>query len=364
MKILLLINTALILAIFGILVFGFFKHYKKENINRVTNWLSLISLGYFILFLFSILWLGGFLNYNPLDFNFIYSFVILFQTLLFFKVYHSLKKQKTNFYLFIFYLISLALASFAFFSILYMPIFFLIISFLIILIILVNFALLSEISNRAVYAGIFYAGVSLILSFLLFFNIGEPFLFNLISNLFFIYFIFLFLKDIGKRNIPYEQKGFYKKESFIFLFIRYFVFVIVLINIVLISTIGVHELSHVLMAKSYGCEARTILYENGQYPYSEIICDNLSGKIPIALSGPLIPIAIALLLFIFGGTFMKPVSFLIIGFNLLASYKDFQGVGISNNIVIASSIIGVIFLFSGLVLLVKLRIKNNFYEFS
>ena len=113
------------------------------------------------------------------------------------------------------------------------------------------------------------------------------------------------------------------------------------------------------MSRYYNCESRTIVFEQEQYPYSEINCDDLSGKFYIALAGPLAPLIIGLLLFIFGGKFIRPSSFLIIGFNLLASYKDFKDIGISDNFIVVGSIIGIISLFAGIGLLARDRTQAS-----
>jgi len=196
----------------------------------------------------------------------------------------------------------------------------------------------------------------------LFFRIGDSFSFSLISNLLFLVFAGYFLKDVKEYPLKFTESHFTKKESSLLLFIKYFIFIIVLTNFVLISTIGVHELSHVLVSRFYECESKSIFYEDGKYPYSEIVCDDLSGKNPIALSGVLIPILVGLILLVIGGNFIKAVSFLIIGFNLIASYKDFQEVGFTSNILLVSSVIGMIFLFIGLVFLAKSRMHENDYN--
>ena len=169
--------------------------------------------------------------------------------------------------------------------------------------------------QRSGYLGAIYSCISLILSFLLFFGINKLLLFNLISNLVFFILAYFFLNDLKNYSSKPVDKEQYNEKSIFLLFLKYFVFIIVLTNLALITTLSLHEFSHVLVSRIYGCEARSIFYEVGSYPYSEIVCDNLAQKMPIALAGIIAPLIIGLFAFIIGGWFVRPISFLIIGFN-------------------------------------------------
>ena len=130
------------------------------------------------------------------------------------------------------------------------------------------------------------------------------------------------------------------------------------INLVLVSTISLHEFSHVITARYYGCESRTIAYESQNYPYSEIICTNLDYKLHIALAGPIIPVIVAALLLFVGGRYIRPIAFLAIGFNLLAGYRDFQDAGLSQNLVLGISLLSAVLLFFGVVYLTRARMED------
>jgi hypothetical protein len=138
----------------------------------------------------------------------------------------------------------------------------------------------------------------------------------------FLIFVYFFTQSLPQRSIK-TGDTFLRQETKTLLFIKYFVFILVITNFSLISTIGVHELSHVVTARLYDCESRSIFYEQGNYPYSEIVCDDLSGKTLITLSGPIIPVLIGIILFFIGGILMRAIALLVMGFNLIASYKDF-----------------------------------------
>jgi len=358
MKTLFFINGIVTLIISFLLIKGFFKHYKKDYINKVTNWFSIIFFGYLILSVLSLAWSFDFLNYGENDLILIYSFVVICQTLLLFKVVYSFETNKKILYLLYLYLLSLLLS----FTNPHFPLIILIISFFLTLILALNFISTYDVCKRAGYLGTIYSCASLIFTSLLLFSRGNVFLFSFISNFIFLIFTFFFLRDIERYPLKFIENQKYQKENYALLFIKYFIFIIVLANFVLISTIGVHELSHVLVSRFYECESRSIFYQEGQYPYSEIICDDLLDKYPITLSGPLIPIIIGLILFYLGGNIVRPISLLIIGFNLLASYKDLQEIGITENIIFTFSSVGLIFVLIGIIFLAKSGMHEHSLE--
>jgi len=355
-----LLNGFLAFAISALLAWGFIKHYKKEHINRSVNWFSVIFFSYVLLFFLHLSWITKWTSFNNLDYTIIFSLAIFVQTLALFKVVYSFTKERKIFFLLLFYLILFLLtSSFPLSSILLI---FLIISSLLTLVITFTFLGTSSVCKRVGYLGIIYSCISLLLEFLLFFNIGDLLFSGLLINTVFVVFVFFFLKDVEKFPLRFASHYPTKETSHIILFIKYFVYIIVITNFVLISTVGLHELGHVLVSRHYGCDSRSIAFEEGIYPYSEIVCDDLSSKNQIAISGFAIPVIIAIALFLIGGKFIRPVSFLIIGFNLLASHKDFIELSISSSLLFATTISGMIFLFTGVALLAKSRMDEHHHH--
>ncbi|HDK42619.1 MAG TPA: hypothetical protein ENG87_04515, partial [Candidatus Pacearchaeota archaeon] len=316
MKLLLLINLAITFLISFLFVLGFYRYHKDEKVKKIIYPFSSIFFAYLALFIISVLWFFDITAYTPKDFNLIYSFVLFIQTLILFRIVYLINQEKNLFYLLFAYIVTLLLAYLSS----YLSLFFSLTSFFLILVLSFILIRISDSYKNAAYAGGIYACVSLILGFLLLLGFGEPFLYGTISNFFFLFFVYFFLKNICSKPLTHkESSNIIQKESNLMLFVRYFLFIIVLTNLVLISTIGIHELSHVATARIYDCESRTIVYENGNYPYSEIICDNLTGKIIISLAGVITPILLGLFLFVLGGRFIKAISFLMVGFNIIAS---------------------------------------------
>ncbi|MEM4625698.1 MAG: hypothetical protein QXJ28_02975 [Candidatus Pacearchaeota archaeon] len=214
------------------------------------------------------------------------------------------------------------------------------------------------------YFGIVYSGVSLLLEFILFFNIRFLILFRFISHLLFLFFILFFSNDISRvNNINNEnnKECVDKRYSYLILFVQHFVYVLVITNFALIATIGLHEFGHVFVARYYGCESRAIIFERYNYPYSEIICKDLSVRLPIVLAGPILPIIVSLSVLFLGGKFLFPISLLTIGFNLFAAYQDFLEIGIGEAIALTIAIVGIIFIFFGVTLLARHRMEDSSY---
>ncbi|MFH1801972.1 MAG: hypothetical protein ABH864_00810 [archaeon] len=350
-----LLNGLVAILVLLFLLVGFLRHYKKEDIQKIVHWFALLFFVYLALAVFSFYWFFGYSPYDSSDFAFIYAFAILAQTLILFGVFYFLYGQKKFLYWLAFYLVALFSL---YISPSYLPLVLLLISFFLTLVLFLNLYSLSFIFKMVSYVGIFYAAVSALFQFLLFFQIGDIFVYGLVSSIIFLVFVYLFLKDILKYPLKAHGPINFEKSSGIVLFMKYFIFMVVLTNLVLVATVSFHEFSHVLVSRYYGCESRTIAYEDGGYPYSEIVCSSLENKLPITLAGPLGPIIVAALLFFVGGRYIKPISFLVIGFNLLAGYRDFQEIGLSMNLILGISILGIVSLFFGVVFLAKSRMQD------
>jgi hypothetical protein len=72
-----------------------------------------------------------------------------------------------------------------------------------------------------------------------------------------------------------------------------------------------------------------------------------------------LPILIAILLYFAGGTFIRELSLLIIGFDFIISYQDLLDLGISKNLSIFLSIIGGILILLAIGLLAKSRTSEE-----
>ncbi len=352
MKIMFFMNFLVTLIIFLILSLNFFKHYKKSRLSKAINYLSVIGLFYFFISVISFLWLFDILKYSMKDFVYIYSIVIFIQTLfLCIFVYLFSGKKKVFYYLFIYLIV---LISFIFPVLNYLGLF-LVASFLLSFLLFIGLILKSSIYKKIAYLGVFYSFISLIFQILHTLGKGELFVLSFFSNIIFLLFLFNFLKNLEKYPL---QRGYsYKRQSHFFKVFRSLVFIIILVNFIFIGTVGIHEFGHFSLSKFYECSYRSIVYE-GDLPYTEILCKDLSKNNFVLLGGVLLPFFIGICLFIIGGRFLRDIALLVVGFNLLVSSMDFVKLGFSENLIMAGSLFGVLCLIIGVVMLVKSRTEE------
>lgn len=355
-----LLNGLILLVILFVLLFGFFRHYKREEIGKIVHIFSLLFFVYVYLAIFSFYWFFGFSQYSSNDFGYIYMVAILVQTFVLYGTFSLLIGNK-KILKWLFFYVSILFSFYI--SVQYLPLIILTISFLLSLVLFLNLYSSSFVYKELSYVGIFYSAISVLFQFLIFFKIGDLTIYSLISAIVFFIFTYMFLRDLTKYPVNIQKYVKLERESPIVLFFKYFIFMIVLINLVLVSTISLHEFSHVAVSRYYGCESRTIAYEGGGYPYSEIVCRDLKNKIPITLAGPLGPIIVAAFLFFVGGRYIRPISILVIGFNLLAGYRDFKDIGLSDNLILGISVFSIILLFFGVVFLARSRMED-YQEFK
>jgi len=352
MKIIFFINCIISLVIFLFSSFSFFIHYSKSKIFKAINYLAIIGLLYLIISIFSFLWFFDFLEYTSADFVFIYSMVIFIQTLFLCIFVYLFSRKKNVFYLLFFYLIVLMPI---FYPVLNYSDFFLIVSFLLSLLLFLSLASRRDIYRNVGYFGIFYSIISFIFQILYIFGKAKLFVLSLFSNLVFLFLIVVFLMDLKKY--PKRLEIHYGGRSYFFRIFRDFVFIIVLVNFIFIGTLGIHEFGHFSTSQFYDCSYRSIVYEGG-LPHTEVLCGNLTKDNFVLLGGVLLPFILGILLFIIGGVFLKDIALLFVGFNLIISSDDIFKLGFSENLVIASTLLGSLCLIIGLAMLIKSKTEE------
>ena len=186
---------------------------------------------------------------------------------------------------------------------------------------------------------------------------GEPYLFSLFSNIVFFFLMISFLKDL-KKHPPLHREYFkYRKNSVFLAFLRYFIFILILTNFVFIASIAIHEFGHFTVAKFYNCEYNKIVYDDS-FPHTETLCKDLENNSLVVLGGVLLPFFISGILFIIGGKFIRDISLLITGFNLIASNRDLLEMGFSDNLIMAAVVLGIILLIAGISMLARSRTEE------
>ncbi|MCW8965910.1 MAG: hypothetical protein OQK82_04370 [Candidatus Pacearchaeota archaeon] len=356
MEVLFLLNALICFFIFGFLCFKFFNHLKNKFLVSFVSFFSIIGLLYFIFGLISFFWFVGFLSYDNGDFFLFYALVIIFQSLLLFKIIYLFSKTKNLFYFLFFYLLPLFLVFYSIFYALYSAA---IISLLLGLLFFLSLTFKNTHYKKIGYIGFAYGVLSLFFLILDFIFDLNLFVFSLTLNCFFLYFVFLFLKTL-EVHPPVLEKEENSERPYFLVFLGHFLFIIIFANFVFIGTLAVHEMGHFSASKFYDCNYRKIVYEEGLLS-TEISCSNLNDKTLVLLGGILPPFLLGVLLFFVGGRFMTEVGLLIFAFNLIAVSTDLRDLGFSSNLVTVSILFGVLFLVVGMILLVKTRAEEDIY---
>ncbi|MCF7910307.1 hypothetical protein K9L16_01390 [Candidatus Pacearchaeota archaeon] len=357
MSILFLVNVIFSIVIVSLLIAGFLKLYKNKSFTKIVSYLLIIGVFYSLLAFSSFLWLFEFLKFSNTDFIILYSIIIFMQSLLLLKVISLISNNKKLFYFLFFYpliLISIFYSWSLFFNIL------IIVSFLLCFVFFMDFAFRSKFYRRISYLGMAYSLLGVIFQFLFVLGIGNLVFYNIFIEIVFFVLIYLFFKDIALNPPAKYTKFKFKEKSYFSNLIEHLVFIIVITNLVFIGTLGVHEIGHFSVAKIYGCQAEKIVYEEG-YLHTEVLCKDNSNNLFVLLGGILLPFFIAIILFFVGGRFMRDMSFLIIGFNLLASSRDFSDLHLSDNLIIIPLFFGVLFLITGIIILAKSKVEDDIY---
>ena len=338
--------------ILSVISFYIYKNRTNKNYHRVYIYLILLGIISFIFLILSILWFFNFLTYSHEDFIIIFSFLVLTKTIIFYGFFHPFLKTKKIFLLFLLYLILLVSPLLQIqFSLLIISI-----SFLVMLLFFIKFYSDSHLKDLG-KMGIIHSSLSLIFHFIIFVNPSKIIFLFFFSEIFYLSFLVNLLRKIRDEKSFFIRIRTKARQSYLIDFIRYFILIIVLVSVIFVATVSIHELGHIALSKIHGCDYQRIVYEDG-LPYTEILCSELEGNISVILGGIIAPLIVSILFFIGGGKFMKEIAILILGFNLVISYKDFIDLGLSNNIAIFASIVGFSFIIMGIGFISKLRTED------
>jgi len=354
MKFILFLNLIVSLVVFIILIKCFFKHFSEKRIEKVSHILLIIGLVYFVFSALSFFWLAGFLEYSELDFQIIYSILILIQTLVFVYIVYLFSLDKTVFFylfLYLFGFLSLIFASFNFFNLLFIE------SFLLTLLLFIYLSNRKDVYRKIGYIGISYAVISLVFQLFLLFEKGSSYVFSFFSNFIFLILIVNFVADLRKYPLIHLEYFGSKDKPFFVVLLKYFIFMIVLTNFVFIGTIGVHELGHFGVSYMYNCEHREIIF-NEDFAHTNVLCKDLPNNMLVLLGGVLTPLVLAILMFLLGGSFIRSISPIVFGFGLILSNRDFRELGFSDNLLTLAVFLGFLSLFVGIIMLAKSRVDS------
>jgi hypothetical protein len=357
MNFLFIASAVFSMVIVSILIRGFFKFYKNKFLLKIVSYVSSISCLYFLIALSSLLWFFEILSFSQNDFLVLYSVVIFIQSLLLFRIVTMISKNNKLRYFLFFYFIAFVSFFYSwsmFFNALAITSFFLCFLFFI------DLTFRSDLYDRIGYFGMFYSFFGILFYVLSFFEIGSLLLYSIFLGVIFSLLVYLLLRDLGVNPPIAERTINLRERPYFFKVLSHLVFIIVLTNLIFIGTIAVHEFGHFSVAQLSGCEAEKIVYEAG-YFHTEVLCGDATKNIFVLLGGVLAPFVLAFFLFFFGGRFLRDVSILIVGFNLLAISRDLSELGVSNNFVFVSLFFGGLFLITGIIIIANSRVEEDIY---
>jgi hypothetical protein len=345
------INAILSLVISLILILYFFRNLKKPSFSKIRDAAGILGLLYLVFSIILILLSLGLVGFYEGDYSSMISVFLLLQSfILFYIIYQINKDKRISFFLFTFMLVLL----YFYISLKYTIIF---TSAVFTSIIFIYYTFLSQKKLSGVI-GILYALISLVIYLISFLFEQAIYIVSIISNLFFIAFLFVFLRDLSKNKRDIVKKNHKKKNYYIVSFVKYLIFILVLVNLIFIATLGAHEAGHLVFSKIYGCNYGRVVYDIGM-PRTEILCEeNLNTNI-IVLGGIIFPMLLAILLFIGGGKFIKEIALIIFGFNLVFAYQDLLDLLVPESVAVFILLLGVVEVGIGISLLAKSRTEEE-----
>jgi hypothetical protein len=211
------------------------------------------------------------------------------------------------------------------------------------------------------FSGMLYSFFSFLFAIALMLNLIGLILFETITSLLFALFLFNIMKGIKENIFKINVNKLSNNNSNIILdFVRYFLFIILLMVFVFISTVTIHELGHFVVSKFSDCSLSRIVYE-GALPHTEILCqkNDSSSLLFSFLGGIAFPFLFSIFFFIVGGKFMKEIGFSVAGFNLIISYADYLDIGLTETKALFLVILGSILVILAIAFLASSRVEEK-----
>lgn len=331
------------------IVYSIVSRLKSKNYAYLTP-LLVVFFGSLLIFLVGCLFAFGNFNYGLDDFLIVYSIASSFEIMALFFVF-SLEHSKL---FFVFGLLLFASIFVLFFSSFLVLLF---VCYLVGLIFMISLWARHLIDKKIFFWGALHMVFSLIFTILLFFRIGSIFFYGGISSLLFGIFLFFLFGQPLKNGVAAKPE---KKRGSFLVFLRYFVFILVVTNLSLLGAIGLHEAGHAGVARFLGCSYSITFYEEEVgYPHTDAFCPSTEHISLLEISGFIAVTLFSILLFLIGGSLLREISLLLMGFNLIASTRDFFALGLSEILVFCSLFAGLLFLFFGVIFLGKYSLSEQ-----
>ncbi|MBW2972569.1 hypothetical protein KY359_06035 [Candidatus Woesearchaeota archaeon] len=128
-------------------------------------------------------------------------------------------------------------------------------------------------------------------------------------------------------------------------------FVVGLSVFLMLGTLGVHELGHSLAAKIFGCSHSTVFGIGSAVTH--VSCSSGAGENMIAISGFILTLFVAMLIYFMGYEFSQRLATLILAFSMLIAVDDFTMLGLPKSVFVILIFIAALLIGYGIVLIVR-----------
>jgi len=132
---------------------------------------------------------------------------------------------------------------------------------------------------------------------------------------------------------------------------KFSLFIIGFVILLMLGTLGVHELGHSIAAKAFGCTHETT-FGIGR-AMTHVVCDNPVNSTLITLSGLFLTLVISIIMYFTGNDFTRRAAFLLFAFSILTAFDDFGALGMPYYFAVLSVFVAAFLTGYGIMLIVR-----------
>ncbi|HLC49898.1 MAG TPA: hypothetical protein VJI97_00550 [Candidatus Nanoarchaeia archaeon] len=319
----------------------YLMHKKGPDECRIGKIAGIIGIFFLLMSLLNLSWVFGYLEPDEKDFIFVNVIITVVSSFLLAYAAYGITRNKNMLYILILFITTIFAVNFSIQN------FFVVTlgaSYALMAITSFELAFLHNSGvKKSGYAGFFHVGISGILLMLYIAGNNQTSLPWFIQSAAMI-FILWFLQHSSILPFAGKTKDIFRGGivEYVGALFKFLFFIGMMGSFVFISTIAVHELGHALTAQYYGCQQfKAVIYDIVS-PHTEISCSAAYNNIAITLAGFAATLAVGLIFMATGSGLARGMSYLIIGFGILASYGDLTDINVSKNLVTLLMLLGLI----------------------
>jgi hypothetical protein len=132
---------------------------------------------------------------------------------------------------------------------------------------------------------------------------------------------------------------------------KFGVFIVGFVTLLMLGTLGVHELGHRLAAAAFGCAHETT-FGIGR-AMTHVACDSPANTAIIIMGGLALTLAISIIMYFAGNDFTRRSAFLLLAFSIMTSFDDFGALGMPYYLAVLSVFASACLIGYGIMLIVS-----------